>query len=158
MERLICPNDGLLPWTTRYYFCKEAITHSSSISHMKNDCRDLNWIQDGMGTEELLNSSIVEEGDITVKLKDFNTACIILQDTVVMLKRKEGDEWNLAVVGMDPIHLKYSEEMTDTLIKYVLLDIQLKDSFKEFDVSVLQVFKGVLRGTFNWKIKETPSL
>ena len=33
----------------------------------------------------------------------------------------------------------------DTLIKYVLLDIQPSKSFKEFDVSVLQVFKGVLR-------------
>ena len=38
-----------------------------------------------------------------------------------------------------------SEEITDTLMKYVLLDIQPKESFKEFDVSVLQMFKGVLR-------------
>ena len=38
-----------------------------------------------------------------------------------------------------------SEDITDTIIKYVLLDIQPKESFKQFDVSVLQMFKGVLR-------------
>ena len=68
-----------------------------------------------------MNSSILEDGDITVKLKDFNTASIILQDTVVLLKRKGGDEWKVGVVGSDPVQLKYSEEMTDTLIKYVIL-------------------------------------
>jgi acyl-[acyl carrier protein]--UDP-N-acetylglucosamine O-acyltransferase len=32
-----------------------------------------------------------------------------------MLKRKAGDEWSVAVVGTDPVQLKYSEEMTRTL-------------------------------------------
>jgi hypothetical protein len=41
--------------------------------------------------------------------------------------------------------LKYSEDITDNLIKYVLLDIQPIESFKEFDVSCLLIFKGVLR-------------
>jgi hypothetical protein len=68
----------------------------------------------------LLNSCILD-GDITMKLNDFNTACIILKGTVVMLKRKAGDEWDVAVVGTDPVQLKYSEEMRDTIIKYVLL-------------------------------------
>ena len=62
-----------------------------------------------------------------------------------MLKRMEGDEWSVAVVGTDPVQLKYSEEITDTIIKYVLLDIQPKESFKEFNVSSLLIFKGVLR-------------
>jgi hypothetical protein len=104
MEGLIRDHySGLLPWTIRCFFCDEKITHSSSINHFKNDCQDLNWIQEDYGTEELLNSSIIDDGDITVKLKDFDAACIILQDTVVMLKRKGGDEWNLAVVGSDPV-------------------------------------------------------
>jgi hypothetical protein len=46
----------------------------------------------------------------------------------------------VAVVGTDPVQLKYSEEKTDTIIKYALLDIQPKESFKEFDL---------LRGTEN---------
>jgi hypothetical protein len=41
--------------------------------------------------------------------------------------------------------LKHSEEITDTIIKYVLLDIQPQESFKEFDVLSLLIFKGVLR-------------
>jgi hypothetical protein len=136
------PDD--LPWTTRCFFCKGKISHLSMINHLKNDCEDLNWIQDSNGTEELLNNCILD-GDITMKLNDFNTACIILQDTVIMLKRKAGDEWEVAVVGTDPVQLKYSEEITDTIIKYVLLDIQPTESFKEFDVSSLLIFKGVLR-------------
>jgi len=40
---------------------------------------------------------------MTVKLNEFNTACIILQDTVVLLKRKGGDEWKVGIVGTDPI-------------------------------------------------------
>jgi hypothetical protein len=80
-----------------------------------------------------------------MKLNDFNTACIIIKDTVVMLKRMEGDEWDVAVVGTYLVQLKYSEEMTDTIIKYVLLDIQPQESFKEFDISSLVIFKGVLR-------------
>jgi hypothetical protein len=114
------------------------------INHLKTHCEDLNWIQDSNGTEDLLNSCILD-GDITMKLNDFNTACIIIKDTVVMLKRMEGDEWSVAVVGTDPVQLKYSEEITDTIIKYVLLDIQPKESFKEFNVSSLLIFKGVLR-------------
>ena len=62
-----------------------------------------------------------------------------------MLKRKGGDEWKVGIVGTDPIHLKYSEDITDTLIKYVFLDIQPNRSFKEFDVYSLLIFKGVLR-------------
>jgi hypothetical protein len=99
------------------------------INHLKNDCEDLNWIQHSNGTEELLNSCILD-GDITMKLNDFNTACIILKNTVIMLKRKAGDEWDVAVDGTDPVQLKYSEEMTDTIIKYVLLDIQPKVLYK----------------------------
>jgi hypothetical protein len=108
---------------------------------------DLVGLQSKIGnTEELLNSCILDDsGDITMKLNDFNTACIIIKDTVVMLKRKAGDEWDVAVVGREPVQLKYSEEMTDTIIKYVLLDIQPQESFKEFDVSSLLIFKGVLR-------------
>ena len=141
-----CSDDGLLPWTIKCFFCDENISHSSMINHLKNDCEDLNWIQDNNGTEELLNSCILDDsGDITMKLNDFNTACIILQNTVVMLKRMEGSEWDVAVVGTDAVQLKYSEEMTDTIIKYVLLDIQPQESFKEFDVFSLLVFKGVLR-------------
>jgi hypothetical protein len=109
----------------------------------------LNWIQDkDKGTEELLNSSIYDEdGDITIKLNGFDNACIILQDAIVMLKRIEGrDEWKVAVFGGDSsVQLKYSEDITDTLIKYVLLDIQPNRSFKEFDVYSLVIFKGVLR-------------
>jgi hypothetical protein len=101
----------------------------------------LNWIQDSNGT---LNSCILD-GNITIKLNDFNTACIIIKDAVVMLKRKADDEWDVAVVGTDPVQLKYSEEMTDTAIKYVLLDIQPQESFKESNVFSLQIFKGVLR-------------
>jgi hypothetical protein len=136
------PDD--LPWTTRCFFCKGKISHLSMINHLKNDCEDLNWIQEDDGTRDLLNSCILD-GDITMKLNDFNTACIIIKDTVVMLKRKTGDEWDVAVVGTDPVQLKYSEEITDTIIKYVLLDIQPQESFKEFDVSSLLIFKGVLR-------------
>jgi hypothetical protein len=75
----------------------------------------LNWIQDSNGTEDLLNNSILDDddGDITINLNDFNQACIILQDTIVMLKRKAGDEWNVAVVGTYLVQLKYSEKMTD---------------------------------------------
>jgi hypothetical protein len=93
-------DDGLLPWTIKCFFCDETISHSSMINHLKNDCEDLNWIQDNNGTEELLNSCILDDsGDITMKLNDFNTACIIIKDTVIMLKRKSGDEWDVAVVG-----------------------------------------------------------
>ena len=78
---------------------------------MKNDCQDLNWIQDGMGPEELLNSSIIEDVDVTLKLKDFTKACIILPNTIVMLKRKADDEWKVAVFGGDsPVQLKYAED------------------------------------------------
>jgi hypothetical protein len=137
--------DGF-PWTARCFFCDETIAHSSSIYHFKNDCPDLNWIEDrDIGTDDLLNSCIYDEGDITLKLKALDTACIILQSTVVMLKRKAGDEWKVAVFGTDPIQLKYSEEMTETLIKYVLLDIQPRDTFKEYDVSSLLILKGILR-------------
>jgi hypothetical protein len=112
------------------------------INHLKTDCEDLNWIQD---TKELLNNCILDDsGDITMKLNDFNTACIITKDTVVMLKRMEGDEWSVAVVGTDPVQLKYAEEITDTVIKYVLIDIQPKESFKDIDVFSLLIFKGVL--------------
>jgi hypothetical protein len=62
-----------------------------------------------------------------------------------MLKRKAGDEWEVAVVGTNPVQLKYAEEMTDTIIKYVLLDIQPKESFKDINVFSLLIFKGVLR-------------
>jgi hypothetical protein len=62
-----------------------------------------------------------------------------------MLKRKAGDKWKVAVVGTDTVQLKYSEEMSETLIKYVLLDIQPKQSFKEYDVSSLLILEGVLR-------------
>jgi hypothetical protein len=107
----------------------------------------LNWIQDARnGTEDLLNSSIIDDGDVTLKLKDFTKACIILPNTIVMLKRKADDEWKVAVFGGDsPVQLKYSEDITDTIIKYVLLDIQPNRSFKEFDVYSLLIFKGVLR-------------
>jgi hypothetical protein len=108
----------------------------------------LNWIQDEVnGTEELLNSSIIEDGDITIKLNGVDNACIILQDAIVMLKRTDGrDEWKVAVFGGDsPVQLKYAEDMTDNLIKYVLLDVQPKESFKELDVYSLLIFKGVLR-------------
>jgi transcription elongation factor Elf1 len=137
-------DDGLLPWTIKCFFCNENISHSSIINHFKNECEDLNWIQEDDGTKELLNSCILD-GDITMKLNDFNQACFILKKTVVMLKRMEGDEWDVAVVGSDCIQLKYSEEMTDTIIKYVLLDIQPKESFKDIDVLSLLIFKGVLR-------------
>jgi hypothetical protein len=40
------------------------------------------------------------------------------------------------------VQLKYAEEMTDTIIKYVLIDIQPQESFKEFDISSLLIFKG----------------
>ena len=116
------------------------------INHLKTDCEDLNWIQEDDGTKELLNSCILDDsGDITMKLNDFNTACIITKETVIMLKRMAGDEWSVAVVGTDPVQLKYSEEMTDDIIKYVLLDIQLQESFKESNVLSLLIFKGVLR-------------
>lgn len=121
------------------------------INHLKNDCEDLSWIQDSNGTEELLKSCILDDdddGDITMKLNGFNQACIILKDTVVMLKGKAGDEWEVALVGTGPVQLKYAEEMTDTIIKYVLLDIQPKVSFKQFDFSSFQIFKGVLRRTW----------
>jgi hypothetical protein len=81
----------------------------------------------------------------TVKLKGLNTACFILQKRVVMLKRKVEDEWLVAVVGSDKIKLKYSEEMTKALIKYVLLDIQPTISFKGIDVFSLMIMQGVLR-------------
>jgi hypothetical protein len=137
--------DGL-PWTTRCFFCDETISHSSSINHFKNDCPDLNWVEDrDTGTDDLLNSCIYDDGDITVKLNSLDTACFILQNTVVMLKRKSGDKWLVAVVGTDPIQLKYSEEMTKTLIKYVLLDIQPTISFWHIDVSSLLILEGVLR-------------
>jgi hypothetical protein len=81
----------------------------------------LNWIEDrDIGTDDFLSSCIYDEGDITVKLNSLNTACIILQNTVVMLKRKAGDEWKVAVVGTDIVQMKYLEEMSETLIKYVL--------------------------------------
>jgi hypothetical protein len=84
----------------------------------------LNWIGNrDIGTEVLLSSCIYDEGDITVKLHSLHTACLIQQNTVVMLKRKAGDEWKVAVVGKT-VQLEYSEEMTKTLIKYVLLDMQ----------------------------------
>jgi hypothetical protein len=135
-----------LPWTTRCFFCDETISHSSSIYHFKNDCTDLNWIQDrDNGTDDFLSSCIYEDGDITVKLNSLNTACIILQNTVIMLKRKAGGEWDVAVVGSDTVQLKYFEEMTETLIKYVLLDIQPKASFKRIDVSSILILEGVLR-------------
>jgi hypothetical protein len=137
--------DGL-PWTTQCFFCDEIISLSSSINHFKNDCQDLNWIQDrGTGTDDLLNSCIYDDGDITVKLNSLDTACIILENTVVMLKWKAGDEWKVAVVGTDTVQLKYSEEMTETLIKYVLLDIQPTISFKHIDVSSILILEGVLR-------------
>ena len=41
-----CSDDGLLPWTIKCFFCKETISHLSMINHLKNDCEDLNWIQD----------------------------------------------------------------------------------------------------------------
>jgi hypothetical protein len=44
------------------------------INHLKNECEDLNWIQEDDGTEELLNSCILD-GDITMKLNGFNQAC-----------------------------------------------------------------------------------
>jgi hypothetical protein len=137
--------DGL-PWTTRCFFCDETISHSSSIHHFKNDCQDLNWIQDrDIGTDDLLNTCIYDDGDITVKLNSLDTACLILENTVVMLKRKSGDKWLVAVVGTDTVQLKYSEEMTGTLIKYVLLDIQPTISFRYIDVSSLFILEGVLR-------------
>jgi hypothetical protein len=151
MEGLIrdhCSDEGLLPWTIRCFFCDDTISYSSSIDHFKNDCQDLNWIQGAhTGTEDLLNSSIRDDGDVTVKLNGFDNACIILQDAIVMLKRIEGrDEWKVAVFGGDsPVQLKYAEDITDTIIKYVLLDIQPNRSFKEFDVYSLLIFKGVLR-------------
>lgn len=108
-----CSDEGLLPWTIRCFFCDDTISYSSCIDHFKNDCQDLNWIQQHKGTEELLNSSIIEDGDITVKLNGVDNACIILQDAIVMLKRTDGrDEWKVAVVGSDAVQLKYSEEMT----------------------------------------------
>ena len=107
----------------------------------------MNWIQDARnGTGDLLNSSIIDDGDVTLKLKDFTTACIILPNTIVMLKRKADDEWKVAVFGGDsPVQLKYSEDITDNLIKYVLLDVQPNKSFNQFDVYSLLIFKGVLR-------------
>jgi hypothetical protein len=106
----------------------------------------LNWIQDrDIGTDDLLSSCIYDERDITVKLNGLDTACFILQNTVIMLKRKAGDEWKVAVVGSDTVQLKYSEEMTKTLIKYVLLDIQPAISFKHIDVSSLLILEGALR-------------
>jgi hypothetical protein len=138
-------DDGILPWTIKCFFCDDRVSHSSMINHLKNDCEDLNWIQDNNGTEELLNNCILDDGDITMKLNDFNQACVILKDTIVMLKRKAGDEWEVAVVGTNPVQLKYAEEMTDTIIKYVLLDIQPKESFKDINVFSLLIFKGVLR-------------
>ena len=116
------------------------------------------FIQEDYGTEELLNSSIIDDGDVTLKLEDFNTACIILPNTIVMLKRIDGDEWNVAVVGSDPVQVKYSEDITDTLIKYVLLDIQPKESFKEFDVSSILIFKGVLRVVQGVEEEDTKSI
>jgi hypothetical protein len=92
-----------------------------------------------------LNSCIYDEEDITVKLNSLDTACLILENTVILLKRKTGVEWNVAVVGTDTVQLKYSEEMNKTLIKYVLLDIQPTISFKEFDVSSLLILEGILR-------------
>jgi hypothetical protein len=111
MEGLIrdhCSDEGLLPWTIRCFFCNDTIPYSSCIDHFKNDCQDLNWIQDEVnGTEELLNSSIIEDGDITIKLNGVDNACIILQDAIVMLKRTDGrDEWKVAVFGGDsPVQL-----------------------------------------------------
>jgi hypothetical protein len=137
--------DGL-PWTTQCFFCDETITHSSSINHFQNDCQNLNWIQDrDISTDDILSRCIYDDGDITVKLNSLDTACFILSNTVVMLKRKAGNEWKVAVVGSDPIQLKYSEEMTKNSIKYVLLNIQPRDTFKEFDVFSLLILKGVLR-------------
>ena len=101
-----CSDDGLLPWTRYCFFCNDTISYSSCIDHFKNDCQDLNWIQDARnGTEDLLNSSIIDDGDVTLKLKDFTKACIILPNTIVMLKRKADDEWKVAVFGGDsPVH------------------------------------------------------
>lgn len=159
MEGLVreqCTEDGLLPWTIKCFFCNDIISYSSCIDHFKNDCEDLNWIQEeDNGTCDLLNSCIIDNDDsITVKLKDFSTACIILPNTVVMLRTKAGCEfdeeernrWDVALVGSDAsIQLKYSEEMTERSIKYVLLEIQPSKSFKEFDITPLTIFKGVLR-------------
>jgi hypothetical protein len=70
----------------------------------------------GYGARDLLNNCILDEDeDITMKLNDFNTPCIFIKDTVVILKKKAGGEWDVAVVGTDPVQLKYSEEMTDTV-------------------------------------------
>lgn len=97
-----CSEDGLLPWTVHCFFCDDLIPYSSSLDHFKDDCQNLNWIQDNYGTEGLLNSSIIEDGDITIKLNGFDNACIILQDAIVMLKRTDGrDEWKVAVFGGD---------------------------------------------------------
>jgi hypothetical protein len=75
-----------------------------------------------------------------------------------MLKRKERDEWDVAVIGTYPVQLKYSEEMTDTIIKNVLLDIQPKESFKESNVSSLLIFKGVLRIVLVGNEEDTESI
>jgi hypothetical protein len=64
-------SDGL-PWTTRCFFCDETMSHSSMINHLKTDCEDLNWIQEDDDTEDLLNSCILDDGDITMKLNGFN--------------------------------------------------------------------------------------
>jgi hypothetical protein len=39
-----------------------------------------------------LNGCILDDGDIIMKLNDFNHVFIIIKDTVVVLKRKAGDE------------------------------------------------------------------
>jgi hypothetical protein len=145
---IFASDDGQLPWTTRCFFCNDTIPYSSCIDHFKNDCQDLNWIQDAHnGTQELLNSSIIDD-----KLNGFDTVCIILPNTVIMLRTTAGSEfdelrtsYDVAVVGSDPVQVKYSEKMTDTLIKYVLLDIKPSESFKDFDVSTVMIVKGVLR-------------
>jgi hypothetical protein len=41
-----------------------------------------------------------------VILNSLDTACIILQSTVIMLKRKAGDKWLVAVVGTDLVQQK----------------------------------------------------
>jgi hypothetical protein len=90
----------------------------------------------------LLSSCIYDDGDVTLKLNGLNAACLILENTVIMLKRKAGDEWNVAVVGTDTVQLKYSEEITETLIKYVILDIQPKALFKH-----ILLFTNIRRST-----------
>jgi hypothetical protein len=91
--------DGL-PWTTMCFFCDETISHSTIIIHFQMDCQDLNWIQDrDTGTVDFFSKFKYDDGDITVKLNSLDTACFILQKTVVMLKRKSVNEWKVAVVG-----------------------------------------------------------